>query len=76
MAAILNRMPAILRPEDEAEWLNGSAASVTELLALLAPYPDDAIEAYPVSTVVNSVANDSTNCIEPIDAEPDATLPL
>ena len=74
MAAIHNRMPAILRPEDEGTWLNGSVTSVNELLALLAPYPDDEIEAYPVSTAVNSVANDGSACIEAIDAEPDLTL--
>ena len=76
MATIHNRMPAMLRPEDEASWLDASMTSLNDLLALLAPYPDDEIEAHPVSTMVNSVANDSPACIVPIDLEPDLTLQL
>ena len=76
LADIHDRMPAMLRPEDEAAWLDGSTSAVPELLSLLAPYPDDEIEAYPVSLAVNSVANDNSACIESFDAPPDLTLPL
>ncbi len=76
MATIHNRMPAILRPEDEAHWLDRSVKSVSDLLSLLGPYPDSDIEAYAVSTVVNSASNDSASCIEAIDAGPDPALPL
>lgn len=76
MAAIHDRMPAILRPEDEGTWLRGNMASANELLALLAPYPEDDLEAYPVSTAVNSVANNVPACIEAIDAPADLTLSL
>ena len=77
MASIHDRMPAMLRPEDEADWLNGSLKSVPDLLALLAPYPDEEIEAHPVSNTVNSVANDCSTCIESIDASgPELTLHL
>jgi putative SOS response-associated peptidase YedK len=76
MAAIHNRMPAILRPEDEADWLSGAPKSVNDLLAMLVPYPEEEIEAHPVSTAVNSVANDGADCIEAIDARPDLSLPL
>lgn len=76
MATIHDRMPAILRPEDEAAWLSPATKSVTELLGLLTPYPDDQIEAYPVSSAVNSAANDGSHCIEAIDADTEPTLPI
>ena len=34
-------------------------------MPLLAPYPTEMMEAYPVSTLVNSPANDSQECAEP-----------
>ena len=76
MASIHNRMPAMLCPEDEGAWLKGSLQSVPELLSLLTPYPDEEIEAYPVSANVNSVANDDSCCIKPFDAPADLTLSL
>lgn len=75
MATIHDRMPAMLRPEEEGKWLNSSIKSVEELLSLLAPYPDEALEAFPVSTTVNSPANDGCDCIAPVDA-PDLTVAL
>ena len=76
MAAIHNRMPAILRREDEAAWPNAPGATAPELLSLLAPYPDEELEAYTVSTTVNSVAHDSPDCVKPVEAETDLTLSL
>ena len=34
-------------------------------MPLLAPYPTEMMEAYPVSTLVNSPANDRQECAEP-----------
>ena len=34
-------------------------------MPLLAPYPTELMEAYPVSTLVNSPANDSAECAKP-----------
>ena len=76
MSSIHHRMPAILRPEDEADWLAQSQKSTADLLALLTPYPDEEIEVYPVSTVVNSAANDRSDCIKRIDPDRDLTLPI
>ena len=56
MAGIHNRMPVILRPEDYTRWLDGSS-SVENLKPLLAPYPEGELEAYPVSSYVNSPKN-------------------
>ena len=40
--------------------------------ALIAPAPEDLLEAYPVSTAVNRTANDNAKLLEPVDpnAEP------
>ena len=61
-----DRMPVILAPDDYPAWLGEDSASPPDLLALLRPYPPDAMRAYPVSTVVNSPKNDKPECIEPV----------
>jgi putative SOS response-associated peptidase YedK len=59
-----NRMPAILRQEDYRKWLDAHERSPDELMPLLKPYPAEQMEAYPVSKLVNSPANESAKCIE------------
>lgn len=63
MAPIHNRMPVVLNSEYEDLWLD-KETSADELLALLAPYPADQMEAYLVSTRVNSPRNDDPGIIE------------
>ena len=60
---IHHRMPVILPREMEGFWLDRSIQGTTELRSMLAPYADDAMEAYEVSTFVNSVANDGPELI-------------
>jgi putative SOS response-associated peptidase YedK len=60
-----NRMPAILRVEDRETWLSGTPEQAR---AVLTPYPSDLMDAYEVSTRVNSVRNNSPELIEPIAA--------
>ncbi len=63
---IHNRMPVIL-PDDAVEtWLDIEGADEDELLSLLGPDPDAELEAYAVSRYVNSPANDSPKCIQPV----------
>lgn len=63
-----DRMPVILRPEQEAFWLDTSAVKKPDvLLPLLKPYPDEAMEAFAVSRRVNIPVNDDPELIEPID---------
>jgi len=57
-------MPVILDPEDYDRWLD-PAATVEELRALLRPFPAERMQAYEVSRAVNSVRNDTEECIEP-----------
>lgn len=58
------RMPVILDPADFDAWLD-PALSANDALSLLRPAPDEAVDAYPVSTRVNNVRNDDEACIEP-----------
>jgi len=53
MASLHERMPVILRPEDEQKWLNPSFPFL-DVQPLLKPYPDEDIKLYPVSPKVNS----------------------
>ena len=64
-APIHDRMPVILRPEDEALWLDRSVTTATDLLSLLAPYPAEAMEAYAVSRQVNAPTVDDPALIVP-----------
>ena len=64
VAPIHNRMPAVLLPEHEAIWLD-NAADQAIWLDLLRPYPAELMTAYPISTRVNSPANDDPAIVEP-----------
>ncbi|HEX9069040.1 MAG TPA: SOS response-associated peptidase [Ktedonobacterales bacterium] len=48
VAPVHNRMPAILRREDEAAWLNPDETEPERLLRLLRPLPDDELRAIAV----------------------------
>ena len=68
LAPIHNRMPVILRPQDEEMWLDPSA-EVKHLTHALKPYPAEEMEAYEVSRLVNSAKNNIPQCIEPVSPE-------
>ena len=63
-----NRMPVILPRERYATWLDPAEQPPDALLPLLKPYPAEAMEAYPVSTRVNSPANDEPSLVAPLGA--------
>lgn len=65
MAPIHNRMPVILPKSGRDRWLEPSATAA-ELQSLLTPFPLEEMEAYAVSTLVNSPRNDGPECIAPI----------
>lgn len=52
-----NRMPAILRPADRETWLNPDVPA-EDAIQLIHSYDPAEMEAYPVSTLVNSPRND------------------
>ncbi|MCM3653380.1 SOS response-associated peptidase [Metabacillus litoralis] len=61
-----DRMPVILKKEDEQKWLKRNEVNVKELLRLLMPFPTEEMLAYPVSTLVGNVKNEGPECIERI----------
>ena len=72
LAPIYSRMPVILAPEAFDLWLNTSDVDAKTAVALIAPAPENLLEAYEVSTAVNRVANDDPKLVEPViaSAEP------
>jgi len=68
---IHNRMPVILRPENEARWLDPDLTDPDELLKLLEPFPAELMEAYPVAPLVNNHKNDGPELIEPAAPDPE-----
>lgn len=63
MADIHDRMPVILRREDEALWLDRNVQDPERLRPLLQPYPAEEMEAYEVDPRVGNVAFDDPGLI-------------
>ncbi len=68
LAPIHERMPVIVPPEAFDLWLNCAEVDAQTAAALITPAPDNLLEAYPVSTNVNRVANDNAQLVEPLAA--------
>jgi putative SOS response-associated peptidase YedK len=60
---IHDRMPVIVAPEDYGRWLDPAMQEPAPIQSLLRPYPSDAMEAYAVSTRVNSPLRDDELCL-------------
>ena len=60
-----DRMPVILSPAEYALWLDAELTDPAALLPMLDQYPAEEMTAFPVSTLVNSVRNDSPELIVP-----------
>ncbi|MHA1908622.1 MAG: SOS response-associated peptidase [Candidatus Thorarchaeota archaeon] len=65
MKPIHNRMPVILKKKDEEAWLDSTNEDLNALTKLLKKYPANKMEAYEVSTYVNSPKNTGSQCIRP-----------
>ncbi|MGM0876882.1 MAG: SOS response-associated peptidase [Bacillota bacterium] len=63
-----DRMPVILPPTAYDRWLNRDFHNTEELKSLLVPFDTDLMDAYPVSSIVNSPKNDSEQCLAPINS--------
>ena len=70
---IHDRMPMVIRREAIDAWLDPTLTDPERALRLLAVTEADALEAYAVSTDVNSVQNNDPSLKEPIAYEPDAS---
>jgi putative SOS response-associated peptidase YedK len=76
VSEVHDRMPVVLTPETEKKWLN-NYSSEEELLEILKPFSANEMLSYPVSTLVNSVKNDSPALIrktDPMDQHGNYTL--
>ncbi len=74
LAPIHDRMPVIVPPDQFDLWLGNGDEDTTAAEALIKPAPNELLEAYPVSTNVNRVANDDPALRERA-AEVDQTAP-
>lgn len=68
MADIHNRMPVILSREQEAQWLDQKNTDGSSLLKLLKPCPAEWLDAYEISTAINSPKNNRPEVLEPLKA--------
>ncbi len=71
LAAVHDRMPAIVAPEAFDLWLDCAKVDDTTAAALMVPAAEALLECYPVSNAVNRAANDSAELIAPAPAATD-----
>jgi putative SOS response-associated peptidase YedK len=65
IAPVHDRMPVIVPPENFDAWLDGDKIDAKQAAALAGPAPEDFLEAYEISTRVNSVKNDGAENLDP-----------
>lgn len=63
---IHERMPAMILPKDITAWLDPGIRTVSKIEELLMPIDSGLMEIWPVSTKVNSPANQGAELIEPL----------
>lgn len=63
LAPVHHRMPVVVPPEHFDAWLDCGKVNAKQAAALVGSAPDDLMEAYEISTHVNSVKNDSADNI-------------
>ncbi len=61
MESIHHRMPLILHRKDEKIWLGSS--DINQIQPLLKPFPDELMDCYPISSLVNKITNDDERLI-------------
>jgi putative SOS response-associated peptidase YedK len=65
LSSLHERMPVILRRDDEGDWISADLEDPHEVEQFLLPYPEEEMQVYPVSTAVNNTRNNSPELIEP-----------
>lgn len=65
MAPIHDRMPVILRQEQEADWVSKEVLSADLLSEMFQPLPSSSMDAYPVSDMVNDSHADHPDMVVP-----------
>ena len=66
MEGLHDRMPVILPPERFDDWVGRGPLAPEAAEAMLLPFPADGMEAFPVTTLVNSPRNEDPRCLEPV----------
>jgi putative SOS response-associated peptidase YedK len=74
LAEIHPRMPLVLTPDRWDAWLDPARTDPDDLRGLLEPPPPGLLRAYPVTTAVSDVRNNSADLLEPLAAPEEATL--
>lgn len=71
LATIHDRMPVMLTPDEQDQWLRDSGPD--ELMKLLHPFSAEAMKSFPVSKQVNHAQNEGPELVEPVEvvAEPE-----
>jgi len=66
MATVHNRMPGIMSPDYEEEWLTGEQPDAGSLKTMLAPYPAKKMTMHTVSPLVNTPSADDERVVRPV----------
>lgn len=76
MAPVHHRMPVVVARDDWQEWLRPGPLRPGRLDRLLAPPPEDLLDAHPVATAVNKAGNDGPELVLPVPfPAPGVTVP-
>ena len=67
VAPLHNRMPVIIKREDEERWLSGDTLTQQQMIEILRPYPSEEMETYAVSSRVNTPDVDDEKLIKPLE---------
>jgi putative SOS response-associated peptidase YedK len=67
IAALSERMPAILDPRDFAAWLDVDGVGAARAIELLKPAPEAALEFIEIGPAVNHAANDDEGVQKPLE---------
>jgi putative SOS response-associated peptidase YedK len=67
---IHDRMPLLVERDRYSSWLDPTLSDPADLRPLLVPAAPGRLEAYPVSTEVNSVRNNGAQLLDPLPTEP------
>jgi putative SOS response-associated peptidase YedK len=73
LSPLHDRMPVIVPPEAFDLWLDCTLVDARTAEALIAPAPDNQLEFWPVSTLVNRTAHDHSGLMQP--SAPEAERP-
>jgi len=66
VAPLHDRMPAILPRGKEESWIRAGPVGTADLRGFLAPYPEEEMEAFPVSARVNDPRSEGPDLIRPL----------